>query len=606
MTTTAAPKDKLDAAAGTRTATAAPGRATANGPEGDPGAGFWDGLDWERVDWDSAEGNVRRLRQRIFTASQQGDLARVRNLQKLMLRSLSNTLVGVRRVTQVNKGRATPGVDGQVVLTGPGKVALARFCQERDRPWQARPVRRVFIPKNGSNKRRPLGIPVIVDRVHQARATNALEPQWEAVFEPRSYGFRPGRSTHDAIGAIYNTLKGPLAKRVWVLDADLKAAFDRIDHDHLMRSLGSFPARGKVREWLKAGVIEKGRFSPTEEGVPQGGVISPVLLNVALHGMETAAGVRYLTGRRASETTSDSPVLIRYADDALVLCHSRHDAEQIKERLADWLEPRGLEFNEDKTRIVHVESGFDFLGFTIRRRHGKVLITPSKTAVDRMRRRLSQEMRALRGAPPLGILRTLNPIVRGWSAYYRGVISAKAFNALDHHLWRLTYLWALRRHPKKSKHWVVDRYFGRFHPRRADRWVFGDRDTGAWLTKFAWTPTVRHEPVKGTASPDDPALIEYWARRRRKNPPPTLGGQALRLLREQKGRCPSCGQLLLHADQAPQSPTGWEQWTRAIWRALTKNSLTITGTARPDGTAIRITHKTCARKTTSVDADGLA
>jgi RNA-directed DNA polymerase len=220
-----------------------------------------------------------------------------------------------------------------------------------------------------------------------------------------------------------------------------------------------------VRQWLKAGVVERGALTPTEQGTPQGGVISPVLLNVALHGMEAAAGVRYhLTGRHAGESMPDSPVLVRYADDLVAMCHSREAAQQIKAQLADWLAPRGLVFNEDKTRIVHAETGFDFLGFNVRRYPcGKLLIKPSKTAVRRIRKRLREEVRALRGAPPLAVLRALNPIVRGWSAYYRTVVSKEVFVSLDSYLWQLTYRWALPRHPKKSKHWIVDRYFGRFN-----------------------------------------------------------------------------------------------------------------------------------------------
>jgi len=251
-----------------------------------------DVLDWFAIDWQAAEDDVRRLRQRIFTASQVGDLKRVRSLQKLMLRSRANTLLSVRRVTQINAGRKTAGVDGEVVLLPSAKAELADWVQRRTEPRQARPVKRVYIPKAGG-KRRPLGIPVIVDRVLQARVVNALEPEWEARFESRSYGFRPGRGCHDAIEAIFHVARGANPQRRWVLDADLAAAFDRIDHDHLLRELGTFPARGLIAGWLKAGVVEKGRFTPTEEGTPQGGVVSPLLLNVALHGMEQAAGVCY-------------------------------------------------------------------------------------------------------------------------------------------------------------------------------------------------------------------------------------------------------------------------------------------------------------------------
>ena len=195
-----------------------------------------------------------------------------------------------------------------------------------------------------------------------------MEPEWEARFEPRSYGFRPGRGCHDAIEAIYQVVKGKNPKRRWVLDADLAAAFDRIAHDHILDQLGTFPARGMIGQWLKAGVVENGRLHRTEEGTPQGGVVSPVLLNVALHGMEQAAGVRYhQTGSAAGWTAADSPVLIRYADDLVALCHTRQEANEVKARLAGWLAPRGLAFNEDKTRVVTLDEGFDFLGFNVRR-----------------------------------------------------------------------------------------------------------------------------------------------------------------------------------------------------------------------------------------------
>ena len=280
-----------------------------NGPEGEL-------LDWDAVDWRTTQDDVRRLRQRIFTASQAGDLKRVRNLQKLMLRSRANTLLSVRRVTELNAGRKTAGVDGKVVQSPEAKVELVDWLQHSTEPWQARPVKRVYIPKKGSTgKQRPLGIPVIVDRCLQARVVNALEPEWEALFESRSYGFRPGRGCHDAIDAIFHVARGANPRRCWVLDADLAAAFDRIDHSHLLSQLGTFPARGLISDWLKAGMIDRGRFSPTEEGTPQGGVASPLLLNVALHGMEWAAGVRYQqTGTNAGYTAPGSPVLIRYFD----------------------------------------------------------------------------------------------------------------------------------------------------------------------------------------------------------------------------------------------------------------------------------------------------
>jgi RNA-directed DNA polymerase len=379
------------------------------------------GPDWDAVDWRQHEGNVRRLRQRIFKAAQEGDLATVRNLQKLMLRSWSNTLVSVRQATQRNAGRRTAGVDGQVALTSPARVELA-VQVHRDAPsWQPRPVKRVHIPKAGNRaKLRPLGIPVIADRCHQGRVRNALEPEWEARFEPKSYGFRPGRSCHDAMSAIYTVCRGPRAKRIWALDADLAAAFDKIDHSRLLEALGSFPARDLIRDWLKAGVFETGKgFAPTEEGTPQGGVISPLLLNIALHGLEKAAGVRYrnTTGVHAGETMPGSPVVIRYADDLIVFCHTERQAREVKERLAEWLAPRGLVFNEDKTQIVHLSQGCDFLGFNVRRYNGKLLIKPSMAAIQRIRERLRSEVHALRGSNAAAVIAALTPIIRGWAAY---------------------------------------------------------------------------------------------------------------------------------------------------------------------------------------------
>jgi RNA-directed DNA polymerase len=581
MTTTSEPTDKLDTMA----------NAMVNGPEDET-------LDWGAIDWRACEENVRRLRQRIFTASQAGDLPRVRNLQKLMLRSRANTLISVRRVTERNAGRLTAGVDGEVVLTPKAKADLASRVQQNSEPFKALPVRRVYIPKKGSSgKQRPLGIPVVADRVQQARVVNALEPEWEARFEPRSYGFRPGRGCHDAIAAIYLTAKGKSPQRRWVLDADLAAAFDRIAHDHILAMLGTFPARGMVAQWLKAGVVENGRLSRTEEGTPQGGVVSPVLLNVALHGMEQAAGVRYQRiGSDAGVTVTDSPVLIRYADDLLVLCHSWDEALEVKARLASWLAPRGLVFNEDKTRVVRLEEGFDFLGFNVRRYRGKLLIKPSKTALRRIRERLRTEMWSLRGANARAVIKRLNPIIRGWAAYYRGVVSSTAFAALDDYLWKLMYKWARYSHKNKSARWVVDRYFDTFNKSRRDRWVFGDRNSGAYLQKLAWTRIIRHQMVKGAASPDDPALTEYWAKRRRKAPPPPIGKTGLRLYGAQNGRCALCGGSLLPADDPPQNPHEWEQWLVATRKTIIHVAAREDGT--PNETKPRLIHAHCQHRLT--------
>jgi RNA-directed DNA polymerase len=582
MATALEPKDKLGAA---------PNVGGANGP-GDVL------LDWSQIEWDAAEKQVRRLRQRIFTASRDGDLATVRNLQKLMLRSRANTLVSVRRVAQLNAGRKTAGIDGKTALLPQEKAELVDWVHRGSSSWTARAVKRVFIPKAGG-KQRPLGIPVLADRVLQARVVNALEPEWEARFESRSYGFRPGRGCHDAIEAIYGTCKGARAKRVWILDADLAAAFDRIDHQTLLERLGSFPAVGMIEQWLTAGVVERGRFAPTEQGTPQGGVVSPLLLNIALHGMEEAAGVRYLSGTHVGHTQPGSPVVIRYADDLVALCHTHEEAEQVKHRLAEWLTPRGLSFNEGKTRIVHLSEGFDFLGFNVRRYpNGKLIIKPSKAAVQRIRKRLRTEMRALRGANSAAVLQKLNPIIRGWAAYYRTVVAKHVFTTLDAYLWWLAFKWAVRGHRNKPKHWVTARYFGAFNPARRDNWVFGDRHTGAYLTKFAWTKIVRHQMVDGFASPDDPTLTGYWATRRRRHNTTPLNRDGRRLITRQRGRCPLCGTLLLAAAAEPQHPDEWEQWITATRKAVRAKALTVQpGRGESDGlTVLHLVHADCARR----------
>jgi len=307
-------------------------------------------------------------------------------------------------------------------------------------------------------------------------------------------------------------------------------------------------------------------------------------LNVALHGMETVAGARYKADGHAKK---GSPVLIRYADDFVVHCHSRQEALEVKARLAAWLTRRGLAFNDDKTKVVSLSEGYDFLGFNVRRYHGKLLIKPSQAAVRRIRERLRTELYSLRGSNARAVIKRLNPIIRGWAAYYRTQVSSETFKALDSYLWRLTLRWAQVSHSNKPTEWVIAQYFGKFNKARNDRWVFGSRSSGAYLHRFAWTNIVRHQIVRQRASPDDPELADYWAWRRRKAPLP-INRTALWLHREQDGRCQICKSTLLAVEDRPQTPREWETWL-----ATTRKTIDVVWDPGTDKAEPRLIHLHC-------------
>jgi len=506
--------------------------------------------DWDSIDWRRTDRNVRNLRHRIFRATQAGDLRKVSSLQKLMLRSRSNILMAVRRVTQVNAGKNTPGVDKLVVKTPAARGRLVDHLSTYQ-PWRASPARRVYIPKT-DGKQRPLGIPTVLDRCLQARVKNALEPEWEAKFEGSSYGFRPGRSCHDAISKIF-LISRPNKVKKWVVDADIKGAFDNIDHEFLLRTIGEAPGRELIRQWLKAGVMEDGGYHATEMGTPQGGVISPLLLNIALHGMEAVLDIRHnskgeLKGKRA---------VVRYADDFVVFCESEEDAARARDEiLPPWLAERGLSLSKEKTQIVHLNKGFDFLSYNVRhypcpqtaRTGFKLLIKPSKKAVTRRREQLRETWTSLISCPVQRVLDCLNPIIKGWANYHRVVVASEAFRKMDNWMFHRTVRYIKRLHPTKSANWCTRKYWGKLNPKVQDKWVFGDKRTGRYLWKFRWFKIVRHVIVKSTASPDDPRLREYWWERRKLNIR-HLSPSDLRLAISQDWRCPMCGMHLMNGEE---------------------------------------------------------
>ncbi|NEO62671.1 MAG: group II intron reverse transcriptase/maturase [Moorea sp. SIO4G2] len=500
--------------------------------------GFAPRSEWTQVNWRKLEMTVFKLQKRIYRASNRGDVRVVRKLQKTLMKSWSAKMIAVRRVTQENKGKKTAGIDGVKALTNKQRLTLVANLKISKK---AKPTRRVWIPKPGRKEKRPLGIPTMYDRALQALACATLEPEWEAKFEPNSYGFRPGRSCHDAIEAIFKNVN---KVQKWVLDADIAKCFDKINHDALLTKLNTYPSlRRLIKSWLKAGVMDNGTFSPTEEGTPQGGVISPLLANIALHGMEKAIWDYANSIRKKKTHYKRGLALIRYADDFVILHPDQRVVEECKEVINTWLKEMGLELKPSKTKLTNTKEGFNFLGFNIRNynvgknhsKHGfKTIIKPSKEKVLEHYRQLSKVIEQHRAAPQEALISRLKPIIRGWSNYYRGVCSKETFKTLGYMLWNKLQRWGYRRHGNKSKSWVINKYWGTIEE---DNWTFMTGESN-YLPKHANTEIVRHIKVQDTRSPYDGDLI-YWSTRMRKHPEMTT--QKGRLLERQEGKCTHCG-----------------------------------------------------------------
>jgi len=504
---------------------------------------------WHSIDWARCRREVRRLQARIVKATQEGKHGRVKALQWLLTHSYSGKALAVKRVTE-NRGKRTPGVDGCTWST-PGSRMRAINALTR-RGYSPLPLRRIYIPKS-NGKKRPLGIPTMRDRAMQALYLLALEPVAETNADPNSFGFRPGRSTADAIEQCFNTLHRADRAR-WVLEADIRSCFDEISHDWLIANIPM--DKVILRRWLKAGYMYEGNFSPTEAGTPQGGIISPTLANMVLDGLQPLLKKAFWR----SGLNPDKVNIIRYADDFVVTGLNRDIlTNKARPLIEQFLAERGLMLSPEKTKITHIDEGFDFLGMNVRKYSGKLLIKPSKKSVKTLLSKIRQKLKSNLMISPSQLIWLLNPILKGWARYYQHVVSKKIFHKISHEIWKAVWNWACRRHPGKGTGWIRKKYFRSVGFRH---WVFA-ADTGKILKsgkreirtlyEVSDMPVRRHRQIKTTANPFDPAYEAYFEAR--------LGaamldsikgyGQLIRLWRGQDRKCPVCHLMITVS-------TGWQ------------------------------------------------
>jgi len=517
------------------------------------GAVSSEAAEWYAIDWQAIQRNVRRLQVRIAQATKVGRWGKVRALQRLLTHSYSGKVLAVRRVTE-NDGKKTPGVDREIWDT-PEKKTQAVHAFER-RGYQPQPLRRVYILKSDKKTMRPLGIPTMKDRSHQALHWLALDPVLETTADKNSYGFRQQRSCADAIDQCFKILAQPNPQ--WILEGDIKSCFDRISHDWLLTHVPM--DRVILQKWLKAGYMENHVLHETTDGTPQGGIISPALSNCALDGLEQLLREKFPTKKPLPSLGGKLPVvnLVRYADDFVITGRTKELLEgEIKPLVEQFLHERGLELSPAKTVITHVEKGFDFLGQNVRKYpNGKLLIKPSKKNIKTFLDGIRGNIKAALGMSAADLIDWLNPKIRGWANYHRHVVSKRVFSRVDHSIFIRLWQWARRRHPNKSSRWLKRKYF---EQQGGNNWsFFGEScdDDGkphkVRLLLASSTPIQRHVKIKSAANPYDMAYATYFEKREEDHMAETFRGtRTLRFLwKFQRGSCPVCNTKITRI-------TGW-------------------------------------------------
>lgn len=488
---------------------------------------------WKSIDWKHSETEVNRLQIRIAKATREKKWNTVKRLQYLLTHSYHAKLLAVRKVT-ANKGKNTSGVDKELLTTRASKMRAALSLT--DKSYKARPLRRVYIEKKGKKTKRPLGIPTMYDRAMQALYALSLDPVSEATADKRSFGFRKGRCCQDACENIFADLVHDYCPK-WVLEGDIKGCFDHISHDWLLENIPM--DKSVLKQFLKAGFVFNGDLFPTDDGTPQGGVISPILANMALDGMEKVLSDRFHTNRSGKVTlqarNAHKVNLTRYADDFIVTAATKEIAEEAKELIRDFLKSRGLELSEEKTLITHIDEGFDMLGWTFRKFKGKLIVKPSKKSISTFTTSLSKTILAQGKALKQDILiQKLNRKIHGWANYHQSVCASIAFSYIDHILFELLWRWAKRRHPNKGQYWIASRYW---HGRDSRAWVFCTEDVS--LARITHIPIVRHTRIRMDANPYlEP---QYFIDRKFNHGMKRLSGKFKWIWRNQKGRCYHCG-----------------------------------------------------------------